>query len=420
MSNRQFPMGVVVVIAAIAMILGTIGGGLAGGTAALILDDDQAVESTPTSQVQAEQTSNESTATPEAVEEEMAEVEEPESVPVRTEPTETPDSEETDVTEDASGESVADIVEQVSGAVVTVVNQQEFQGFNTEGTELQPAGTGTGFVISEDGYIVTNNHVVDGSEAVEVILENGEQIPATLIGTDPFTDLAVVKVDRQMDVVLDFGDSSALRPGEEVIAIGSALGDFTNTVTQGVISALGRTLSGGGGPNLENMIQHDAAINPGNSGGPLFNAVGDVVGVNTAVVRQAAPGVSAEGLGFAIPSSTVQEIVSSLIDNGQVIRPYLGISYEPVTPRSATAQGFEVQNGVLITELPTGGPAASAGLQVGDIITRLNGEQIDQDNPLVNLLFQYEPGETIQVEAYRPGTGETLTFDVTLETRPDF
>lgn len=423
MANKQFPMSVVVVIAAIAMILGTIGGGLAGGTAALILDSDRsAAEATSTQESQAEQVNADPTAT--ATEEAAVEptaTQDSEAVPVVAEPTETAEPEPTEVVEEVADTlSVADIVEQVSGAVVTVVNQQQFQGFATDGSDLQPAGTGTGFVISADGYIVTNEHVVQGSDALQVILASGERVDATLIGVDSFTDLAVVKVDREMEVVLDFGDSNQLRPGEEVIAIGSALGDFTNTVTQGVVSALGRTLSGGGRPNLENMIQHDAAINPGNSGGPLFDMNGHVIGVNTAVVRQAAPGISAEGLGFAIPSSTVQEIIGQLIENGQVVRPYLGISYQPVTPQLATAEGWDVQNGVLVTDLPTGGPAALAGLQSGDIITKLNDEQIDLDNPLVNLLFQYEVGTTIQVEVYRPSTGETLTFDVTLEARPDF
>lgn len=421
MANRQFPMSVVVVIAAIAMLLGTIGGGLAGGTAALILDGESETVRPTATVPTAQQTSNEVAPTAEAGEE--AEATGEQSVPVRNDdPTATPDDEApaAEASTDAATSSIADIVETVSGAVVTVINQQSFQGFETTDPQLEPAGTGTGFVISDDGYIVTNEHVVRGSVALQVILSNGETVDATLVGSDPFTDLAVVKVERQMETVVDFGDSAALRPGEEVVAIGSALGDFTNTVTQGVVSALGRTLSGGGGPALENMIQHDAAINPGNSGGPLFNMDGDVIGVNTAVVRQAAPGISAEGLGFAIPSSTVQEIITQLIETGTVVRPYLGIGYEPISPSAATAQGLDVENGVIVTDLPTGGPAANAGLQLDDIITKLNGEQIDLENPLVNMLFRYEPGETIQVEVYRPSTGETLTFDVTLETRPDF
>lgn len=408
MTNRQFPMSLVVTIAAIAMILGTIGGGLAGGTAALMLDrDDDKVEVTSTPSAQVDEVANE--ITPES------------SDPTATEAAEPTAPQVTEVqhpTEQAETlPSIADIVAEVNDGVVTVINQQQFRGFFDEPSgDLQPAGTGTGFVISEDGYIVTNQHVVEGSESLEVIFANGERAEATLVGLDSFTDLAVIKVDQPMQTVLTFGDSTTLRPGDEIIAIGSALGDYTNTVTQGVISGLGRQLSG----NLRNMIQHDAAINPGNSGGPLLNMAGEVIGVNTAVVRQASTGVSAEGLGFAIPSASVQEIVNTLIAEGEVVRPYLGISYQVVTPNIASIEGFEVQYGVWVRDLPTGGPAATAGIQVNDIITALNGEQINLQNPLEDLLFQYQPGDTIQVEVHRPSTGETLTFDVTLETRPDF
>lgn len=401
MKNKQFPMSLVVMIAAIAMILGTVGGGLAGGTAALIMDRDSGtVEVTSTPVAEAELVRNEATQ-PEATA-----TEEPEQVAEVQNPTEP-------VEESAS---VADIVANVNDGVVTVINQQQFQGFTSESGDLQPAGTGTGFVITEDGYIVTNQHVVEGSQGLEVIFANGDRADATLVGIDAFSDLAVIKVDMQMETVLTFGDSTTLRPGEEVIAIGSALGDYTNTVTQGVVSGLGRQLSG----TLRNMIQHDAAINPGNSGGPLLNMDGEVIGVNTAVVRQASTGVVAEGLGFAIPSASVQEIVNTLISDGEVVRPYLGISYQEVTPNVASIEGFDVQYGVWVRDLPTGGPAATSGIQVNDIITALNGEKIDQENPLEDLLFQHQPGDTIQVEVHRPSTGETLTFDVTLETRPDF
>lgn len=418
MMNRQFPTSLVIMIAAIAMILGTIGGGLAGGTAALILDGGrEQVEVTSTPTGLAELVSSDPTATatpPEATATTPAEDDGTALAPTETPPAGEVETEPTSIS--ASSASVADVVEQVSDAVVTVINQQQFQGFGGDVTELQPAGTGTGFVITDDGYIVTNEHVVQGSEAIEVILANGERVDATLVGVDAFTDLAVIKVDRQMESILTFGNSGALRPGEEVIAIGSALGEYTNTVTQGVVSGLGRQLSG----NLRNMIQHDAAINPGNSGGPLLNMGGEVIGVNTAVVRQAAPGVTAEGLGFAIPSATVQEIVSTLIESGEVVRPYLGISYVVVTPNLATVEGFDVQHGVYIRSLPTGGPAAMAGIMVGDIITALDGEQIDLERPLEDVLFQHAPGDTIEVEVHRPSTGETLYFDVTLEVRPDF
>lgn len=314
--------------------------------------------------------------------------------------------------------SVADIVEKVNPAVVTVINQQRFSGFFNEGSDLQPAGTGTGFIISEDGYIVTNNHVVEGSQALQVVFENGDIVDADLVGTDPFTDLAVVKVDVPVPATVPLGDSTALRPGDPVIAIGSALGEYTNTVTMGIVSGLNRSLRGDHGAMMENLIQHDAPINPGNSGGPLINLRGEVVGVNTAVVRNSGSGINAEGLGFAIPSETVKQIAALLIDDGVVVRPYLGIVYQVVTPRLASAEELPIDYGVLVTDVPSG-PARDAGVRPGDIITSLNGERIDQDNPLVNLLFTYRPGDTIEIEVYRQSTDETLTLKVTLGTRPN-
>ncbi|RIK46502.1 MAG: 2-alkenal reductase [Chloroflexi bacterium] len=313
--------------------------------------------------------------------------------------------------------SVADIVEKVNPAVVTVINQQRFSGFYNDGSDLQPAGSGTGFIISEDGYIVTNNHVVEGSQALQVIFENGDTVEATLVGTDPFTDLAVVKISGPVPATVPLGDSNALRPGDAVIAIGSALGEYTNTVTMGIVSGLGRSLQSRTGGSLESLIQHDAPINPGNSGGPLINMHGEVVGVNTAVVRTSSSGITAEGLGFAIPSDTVQHIATLLIEDGEVVRPFLGIVYQAITPRLASAENLPIDYGVLITEVPSG-PARQAGVRQGDIITAIENERIDQDHPLVNILFKYKPGDTIDIEVYRPSTAETLTLEVTLGTRP--
>jgi S1-C subfamily serine protease len=313
--------------------------------------------------------------------------------------------------------SLADLVEAVNPAVVTVINQQNFSGFFGSDTH-QTAGTGTGFIISDDGYIVTNNHVVEGSTSLRVVFHDGTDVEATLVGTDPITDLAVIRVEGAIPAVATIGDSTILRPGDRVIAIGSALGDYTNTVTEGIVSALGRTLrAGNGGASLENLIQHDAAINPGNSGGPLFNLNGEVVGVNTAVVRQAGAGISAEGLGFAIPSETVQHIVTALIEEGGVTRPYLGIVYQQINPRAATAEGLPMDNGVIVTELADG-PAREAGLLVNDVITHLNGEEINLEQPLVNLLFRYSPGDVVTLTVYRHATQETLEIEVTLGTRP--
>jgi 2-alkenal reductase len=238
-------------------------------------------------------------------------------------------------------------------------------------------------------------------------------VDAELVGTDPLTDLAVVKISEPVPGVVPLGDSDALRPGEPVIAIGSALGQYTNTVTQGVVSGLSRTLS-----QLDNLIQHDASINPGNSGGPLLNMNGEVVGVNTAVIRNAGSGISAEGMGFAVPSNTVDQIVTQLIEGGQVTRPYLGITFQTVTPQLAAAQDLPVEHGALVTDIPTDGPVATSGIQVGDIITKIGGQALDQDNSLQSILFQYDPGDTVEIEVVRPDTGETLVFDVTLGERP--
>jgi S1-C subfamily serine protease len=321
--------------------------------------------------------------------------------------------------DDSAGASTADIVERTNLAVVTVINRQHFGGFFNDGADLQPVGTGTGFIISADGYIITNDHVVAFSNALDVIFADGTRVDAVLIGTDVFTDLAVIKVDGPVPGVVPLGDSNALRPGERVIAIGSALGNYTNTVTEGVVSGLGRRLVNRDGSAMENLIQHDAPINPGNSGGPLLSMRGEVVGVNTAVVRQAASGLYADGLGFAVTSETVQSIATILIAEGRVTRPFLGISYIPLTPLTAEMEGLKIEDGVLVTEVPSGGPARAAGVLRGDVITDINGQVIDRTSPFVNLLYQFKPGDTVEITVFRPSTKETLTFQLTLGTRPN-
>jgi 2-alkenal reductase len=342
------------------------------------------------------------------------------------------DDEDNDSSAQTTGEftSYADLVEAVNPAVVTVINEQTFSGFfgqpgngqvppGQDGQQEVPVGTGTGFIINDEGYLVTNNHVVEGSQSLSVIDFEGNQFEAELIGTDSFTDLALVKIapeDVPGTVVL--GDSTEVRPGDPVIAIGSALGDYTNTVTSGIVSALNRRLSSDSGSPLENMIQHDAPINPGNSGGPLFNTEGDVIGVNTAVVRMSTSGISAEGLGFAVPSSTVEDIVADLIDDGTVERPYLGITYQQINPRAAATLGIDVDNGALVQDVVPGGPAATAGVQAGDVITAIGGEAIDQDATLMDVLFEYEPGDEVELTVHRTDTNEDLTLTITLGVRP--
>jgi 2-alkenal reductase len=238
--------------------------------------------------------------------------------------------------------AVIDAVRKVKPAVVTVVNQMSpRRGFF--GGSVSPTASGSGVIIDAKGYIVTNNHVVDGAQSLLVILSDGTKLNAKLIGTDSIADLAVVKVDGNMPAPAPLGDSGALQPGQTAIAIGSPLGDFRGTVTMGVISALNRQIG-----SMQGLIQTDAAINNGNSGGPLINSLGQVVGINTLVVRSTNDGNVAEGLGFAIPSNLVREIASQLIAKGKVDRAYLGISYSPVDPLSTSGLNLNATYGVVV------------------------------------------------------------------------
>jgi 2-alkenal reductase len=301
------------------------------------------------------------------------------------------------------------IVERVAPAVVTVINLQQTTGPVGATGQEQPAGAGTGFIIDEQGHIVTNEHVVSGGTAFDVIFVNGETRPATLVGADPTSDLAVVKVDGSVPATVQLGDADALRVGEPVLAIGSPLGAFTNTVTEGIVSALDRTYPELG--TYTDLIQHDAAINPGNSGGPLFNAAGEVVGVNTLGIPEA------QGLFFAIPSTTVRHIEATLIENGRVVYPYFGVVTVPVTGSLAGQLELPVENGALVTvPVPTDSPAGKAGIQEGDVILALDGQTIDRDTPFVEALFQLQPGDTIPVTVQRGD--EQLEVSVTLAERP--
>jgi 2-alkenal reductase len=309
-----------------------------------------------------------------------------------------------------------EVVARVSPAVVTVINtlppQRSFGG-----QTVQPEARGSGVIIDAQGHIVTNNHVVEEAQDLSVILQDGTKLPAKLVGTDLFTDLAVIQVERSGLPIAALGDSDALRPGERVIAIGSALGDFRNTVTTGVVSALNRNLDTGAGYQLEGLIQTDAAINHGNSGGPLLNLQGQVIGINTAIIRGGATSTDvAEGLGFAIPSNTVRLVVPQLIEKGYVSRPYLGIAHRPITPQLASYYDLPVKWGELVTQVMDGTPAAQAGLKVGDIITAFDTQAIDEDHLFVNLLLRYKPGDTVTLAVNRDG--QELKMSVTLIERP--
>jgi len=292
-------------------------------------------------------------------------------------------------------------VDKVGPAVVTVLAKSSGQRTRFGVTEGGVA-SGSGVFISKDGYVVTNNHVIDGASSYSVVLANGTEIPATLVGADPYSDLAVVKINGDVPAVATFGNSDALRPGESVIAIGSPLGDFKNTVTAGVVSALGRSLDTGNGYLLENMIQTDAAINQGNSGGPLVNLAGQVIGINTMIVRSGSGASTVvEGLGFSIPASTAQTISTMLIAQGKVVRPYVGIRYQSIDPQIAGFYRLPAQYGAYVTQVTQSSPAAQAGIQEDDIIVQIGDFALDDSHPYINALFNYKPGDTVSFTLLR-------------------
>jgi 2-alkenal reductase len=282
-------------------------------------------------------------------------------------------------------------VEEIGPAVVTVLG--EISG--------QPV-SGSGVIISSQGYILTNNHVVEGTARLLVILADGSQLPAEIVGTDMYADLAIVQAQGEFPAVAILGNSDTLKPGETVIAIGSPLGDFVNTVTVGVISATGRMLDTGNGFLMEDLIQTDAAINQGNSGGPLVNLAGDVVGINTLVIRGSGfSNTIAEGLGFAIPINTARIVTEQILEKGYFARPFLGIRWQSITPRIARIYRLPVEWGTYISEVLPGSPANSSGLMEGDIITHIGNVAIDQDHTYINSLFAHEPGEEVALTIVR-------------------
>jgi serine protease Do len=307
--------------------------------------------------------------------------------------------------------TVTQVVEQVGPAVVTVigetVGQMTFFGYSGD-----QQVSGSGFIITQDGYIVTNNHVVADTDSIKVILSDGTELDAEVVNTDSFADLAVLKTEGNMPGVAVLGDSDNLKPGETVIAIGSPLGDFRNSVTVGVVSATGRSLDTGSGYEMENLIQTDAAINSGNSGGPLVNLAGEVVGINSAVVRGSSNSAIAEGLGFAIPSNTALLISQQIINKGYFARPYMGVSIQPVDPDTAARYELPVEWGAYVTKVGSSSPAAIAGIRQGDIIVRMGNQVFDEDTQFVNALFTFQPGDVVEVEIVR--NSDHLTFQITL------
>lgn len=321
---------------------------------------------------------------------------------------------------DSPDMKIDDLVEAVNPAVVTVYNLTYLENNDNLGsTETITQGAGTGFVVDEEGHIVTNWHVVTTGDEFAVEMYNGKLVPADLVGMDARDDLAVVKIDpSEVLGVVELGDSDALRPGQTVVAIGSPLGQFQNTVTAGIVSALDRDGFGGlsNCQNYSNLIQHDAAINPGNSGGPLFNLQGEVVGVNTLGIPLSPDGTPVQGLYFAVPSNMVKTIATQLIEDGHISAPYIGITQQPVSEGQFAANNLDYPGGAVITDIGVDSPAEDAGLLVNDVILQIDGRQISAETSLANILLDYAPGDTVTLTVLRDG--EEIEVQLVFGTLP--
>jgi serine protease Do len=281
----------------------------------------------------------------------------------------------------------------------------QFEGFQGDQQARKSASLGSGFIISADGYIVTNNHVVEGADSIRVSMGRvgkEDTYEAQVIGADPITDLALIKIEASGLPFLIFGDSDALEVGEWVVAIGSPLG-LDHTVTAGIISAKGRSIQSG---PYDDFLQTDASINRGNSGGPLINMAGQVVGINTAIAQRA------QGIGFAIPSSMAQEIISSLRTHRKVSRGWLGVTIQNVDEATAKALGLGKTAGALVSSVLDGQPASKAGIQSGDVILAINDREIENTEPLLRVVAQLTPGNRASVAIWRDGQRLTVSLIV--------
>lgn len=314
--------------------------------------------------------------------------------------------------------SIADIASKVSKSVVSIVTSTKSMNLFGQSTDAQAAGTG--IIATADGYIVTNKHVINGAHKVTVILDDGTtHEDVEVVATDPLNDVAFLKIKDVSDLTpATLGDSKTIVVGQQVIAIGNALGEYQNTVTAGIISGTGRsvTASDGTGSNVEtlsDMIQTDAAINSGNSGGPLVNAAGEVIGINTAT------SASAENMGFAIPISSVKGMLNQLIETGKAERAYLGVYAVAITPEAAKEYNLPVSTGAYLyspsaySAIVKDSPAAKAGLKDKDIVTAINGVKVGAAGSLSDLISEYKPGDTVQLTVIREG--KEMTVNATLE-----
>ncbi|MBR3230620.1 trypsin-like peptidase domain-containing protein [Candidatus Saccharibacteria bacterium] len=314
--------------------------------------------------------------------------------------------------------SIADVAEKVSKSVVSIVTSTKTRDFF--GASYDEAAAGTGVVVTSDGYIITNKHVISGADTIAVVLDDGTTYEdVDLVATDPLNDIAFLKIDGVSDLTAaTLGDSKTISVGQQVIAIGNALGQYQNTVTAGIISGIGRSVTasdstGHNAETLSDMIQTDAAINSGNSGGPLVNAAGEVIGINTAT------STTAENMGFAIPISSVKGMLAQLVQTGEASRAYLGVYSVDITPEIAKAYNLPVTTGVYLysaanySAIAKDSPASKAGLKDKDIITAVNGVKVGEAGSLASLIGEYKVGDTVQLTIVREGT--EIGVKVTLE-----
>ena len=338
--------------------------------------------------------------------------------------------------ENSSPFSFADLVERVSPAVVTIRSETmstsssaeegdsqdnipaPFRDLFNQFNKSQPQAphkeisAGSGFIISKDGLIVTNNHVIDASKKITVELPDKRSFTATLVGTDPATDIALLRIksDKPLPKPVEFGDDRGLRVGDWVVAVGNPFG-LSNSVTAGIVSSIGRDIGAG---NYNDFIQIDAPINRGNSGGPTFDLRGQVIGMNSMIFS---PSGGSVGIGFAIPSSTIHDVVAQLQAHGKVSRGYLGAEIESMTPEIAAAMGLKEEKGAIVANVVPNGPAAKAGFEQGDVVTAINGKPLEDSKDLVRRVGLAVAGTTTDFSVLRQGQSKTIK--VTIGARPE-
>ncbi len=311
---------------------------------------------------------------------------------------------------DAYSEIVTGVVESVAAAMVGI--QRKAKPGAPEGNPRMQGGAGSGFVITPDGYILTNNHVIEGARAIEVLFADGSAAPADVVGGDPDTDIALVRAHTARLSPVDLGDSDALRVGQLVVAMGNPFG-LQATVTTGVVSALRRTLRATTGRLIEDIIQTDAALNPGNSGGALLDSRGRVIGVNTAIIA------GANATGFAVPINTAKRIIPDLMREGRVVRGYLGLAGQTVPfPKAAAARyGLSIPAGVQIVQIVPEGPAQKAGLRAGDVILSVDGKEAPSVDAIHRILDGNSIGREAALRVLR--RGEVIEARITPSRRPE-